>query len=139
MKDDVYFDNTGAKKVKSFSADPRKLKLAASIKAIIGKGRAIEQNIESHDAEERKRSITYNLLETAVEIGGEAAFARTVVRQLPDGKYMYDYSVDAKTSKGQAGNKSDVPLEALAGNKSLGDNNTPESDATQEGIMDSLD
>lgn len=89
----VQFNKTGAKKVISLSGDPRKVKLIAGLPEIIATGRKTSEAEPTAKAA-RSGVVKVFVLKANVNLEGEAIRARILVRQMADGTYGYDHSVD---------------------------------------------
>lgn len=89
----VEFNKTGAKKAISFSGDPRKVKLIAGLPEIIATGR---KTLEGEPTAKAARSgvVKVYVLKANVNLEGESIRARVLVRQMADGTFGYDHSVD---------------------------------------------
>lgn len=96
----VLFDKTGAKKVKSLSADPVKLKMIPKLKEIIGLG---QKTLEMEPSEKaaRRGVVKAFVLKKSVKIGEREVVARLIVHLRRDGTFSYDHAVDrSEASKG---------------------------------------
>lgn len=91
----VEFDNTGMKKVKSFSSDPRKLKLVNSLKDIVKNGKPTENSPEQpHEKAKSKGVKLAHILKTSVKLDEKILRVRFIVHEKTDGHFFYDHAVD---------------------------------------------
>lgn len=89
----VQFNRTGAQKAVSFGGDARKVKLIAGLPEIIAVGRKTSE--EEPNAKGAKRGVVkVFVLKASVNLDGQTIRARVLVRQMADGTYGYDHSVD---------------------------------------------
>lgn len=115
----VFFDKTGIKKIKSFSANPVKLQALFAIVDLIKQAKVVKKDILSYDKKEQERNISYSTLKTPFFINGKEYGARLVVRKIDEDNYQYDLqikdnvnvildSADMKNDVGVSANKSDL-------------------------------
>lgn len=91
----VEFDKEGRDKVKSFSADPRKLHLVHAMLSIVANGRPTPASpVKPHDRAAMKGVKLVHILKTPVILNGENIKVRFLVHEKEDGHLFYDHSVD---------------------------------------------
>jgi hypothetical protein len=91
----IEFDDEGRNKVKSFSADPRKLHLVSALRSIVADGKpAPISPMQPHDNAAKKGVKLVHVLKTPVKLDGEAITVRFLVYEREDGHLFYDHSVD---------------------------------------------
>jgi hypothetical protein len=90
---DVEIRKQSSGKVKTNSADRRKLRLIPYLPEIIGKGKKFKPSALPYLAEERGYIKLYHYLRTAVRFAGEELAVRIVIREDTDGQYHYDHTV----------------------------------------------
>ena len=89
----VQFNRTGAQKAISFGGDPRKVKLIAALPEIIATGRKTSEEAPKEKAA-KSGVVKVFVLKADVNLEGQMIRARVLVRQMADGTYGYDHSVD---------------------------------------------
>ena len=86
----VIFTRGGFNKPRSFSADPRKLKLVPALPKIIAHGHIVSSDC---DRKQRKNMDCVYKLETNLELEGKAITVRVVIRSDNNGRLYYDHSI----------------------------------------------
>jgi hypothetical protein len=91
----VEFNAEGRNKIKSFSADPRKLHLVHALRSIVAGGKPTPISpLKPHAKAAKKGVVAVHVLKTPVMLGGERIKARFLVYEKADGHLFYDHSVD---------------------------------------------
>lgn len=90
LQADVSIVRESAKKIKSFSADPRKVKLVTALRQIIGDGKKVK-TMPSYAGE--PGVLAYHVLRAVVRLEGDALAVRTVVKERQDGSILWDHTV----------------------------------------------
>jgi hypothetical protein len=91
----VEFNAEGRNKIKSFSADPRKLHLVHALRSIVASGKPTPISpLKPHAKAAKKGVVAVHVLKTPVMLGGERIKARFLVYEKADGHLFYDHSVD---------------------------------------------
>lgn len=89
---DVELRRAGLKKVKSTSADPRKLKIIPVLKKLIGS--AVKVGVKpNYDKANSPNILEYQTLRSLVTLAGQELAVRFVVGRDDKGAYHYDHSV----------------------------------------------
>ena len=91
----IEFDVGGRKKLKSFSADPRKLHILYGIKSIIEHGIPTPNSpMQPHGRAKAKGVNLVHILKTPINLNGDNIKVRFLVYEKEDGHLFYDHSVD---------------------------------------------
>lgn len=91
---DVELRRSGLNKVLSMSADPRKLKILAKIKEIIGSGKKLGTRPPYNPATDAS-ARAYHTLRAEIDLAGEPLAVRLVVKEDVNGTFHYDHTVHA--------------------------------------------
>jgi len=83
----------GAKKIKSFGSDPRKLRIVKAIPDIIKNGKQFKPSTPSYASE--KGVVAYHYLRCVIRLAGDPIAVRTVVKERDDGAMLWDNTVHA--------------------------------------------
>ncbi len=91
----IEFDVGGRKKLKSFSADPRKLHILYEIKSIIEHGIPTPNSpMQPHGRAKAKGVNLVHILKAPINLNGDNIKVRFLVYEKEDGHLFYDHSVD---------------------------------------------
>jgi hypothetical protein len=95
LQADVQIRKTGIKKILSFSADSRKLKIIPKLKELIAVSEKIKSALPTNPLLEANTKA-YHYLRANAELAGQAIMVRFVIREDDKGAFHYDHTLDPK-------------------------------------------
>lgn len=105
----VEFDGRGKGKIKSFSADPRKLHVVAKLENIVRNGKPTPISpMQPHQMAASRKVKLVHVLKTPVLLDGKSIKVRFLVQETADGHFFYDHSIDREELRGALGRSSGV-------------------------------
>lgn len=105
----VEFDGRGKGKIKSFSADPRKLHVVAKLENIVRNGKPTPISpMQPHKMAASRKVKLVHVLKTPVLLEGKSIKVRFLVHETADGHFFYDHSIDREELRGALGRSSGV-------------------------------
>ena len=105
----VEFDGRGKGKIRSFSADPRKLHVVAKLESIVRAGKPTPISpMQPHAVAARSGVKQVHVLKTPVSLDGKSLKVRFLVHEMSDGHFFYDHSIDRQEAKGALGGSTEA-------------------------------
>lgn len=105
----VEFDGRGRGKIRSFSADPRKLHVVAKLESIVRNGKPTPISpMQPHADAARSGVKRVHVLKAQVLLGGNTIRVRFLVHEMTDGHFFYDHSIDREEVKGALGGSAEA-------------------------------
>lgn len=121
LGEDVELRTKGRKKVRSLSADKRKLMIIPSLRALIGQAKKLGPEKPNYDQANSQNILGYQTMRSLVKLADEPLAVRFVFARDDKGRYHYDHTIHERDivldSANENGPAVADPLETMGGSR----------------------